>query len=181
MSVSGHANPAVTDWDGDGLWDLLVSAENGSVIFFRNEGTAEEPKFAKRKLVVKSGLAKMQNIKFDEEPARGTRAQICVTDYNLDGKPDLIIGDYGSVSQLKQLDDEQQVELEKLLAREKVLSKTVTHLEDNDGIENEAFEDEEKEDAYQKMTLELTELQNKKKEFYISNGYTSYLWLYIRK
>ena len=41
-----RAKPAVGDLDGDGIWDLMVGAADGSVTMFLNEGTATEPVFA---------------------------------------------------------------------------------------------------------------------------------------
>jgi len=42
----GYAGPLVTDYDGDGLPDLLVSSFGGNISFFKNVGTRAEPKFA---------------------------------------------------------------------------------------------------------------------------------------
>jgi hypothetical protein len=43
----GHAHPYVTDWDGDGVGDLLVGQFGGGVLWiFRNEGTNESPRLA---------------------------------------------------------------------------------------------------------------------------------------
>jgi hypothetical protein len=44
----GHAAPYVTDWDGDGVRDLLVGQfGDGALWIFRNEGTNAAPKLAK--------------------------------------------------------------------------------------------------------------------------------------
>jgi len=43
----GHAAPYVTDWDGDGVNDLLVGQFGGGALWiFRNEGTNAAPKLA---------------------------------------------------------------------------------------------------------------------------------------
>ena len=43
----GHAAPFVYDWDGDGVWDLLVGQFGGGILWiFRNEGTNAAPKLA---------------------------------------------------------------------------------------------------------------------------------------
>ncbi len=43
----GHAAPFVTDFDGDGVQDLLVGQFGGGALWiFRNEGTNAEPKLA---------------------------------------------------------------------------------------------------------------------------------------
>ena len=43
----GHAAPFFTDWDGDGLKDLLVGQfGEGKLRIYRNVGTQKEPKFS---------------------------------------------------------------------------------------------------------------------------------------
>jgi hypothetical protein len=42
----GHAAPLATDFDGDGVFDLLVGQfGDGKLRIYRNEGSNEEPKF----------------------------------------------------------------------------------------------------------------------------------------
>jgi hypothetical protein len=43
----GYTNPAVGDWDGDGLPDILTNGIWGRVLFLRNIGTRTEPRLAK--------------------------------------------------------------------------------------------------------------------------------------
>ena len=37
--------PALLDWDGDGDLDLALGSEASGLLFYRNEGSAEEPRF----------------------------------------------------------------------------------------------------------------------------------------
>lgn len=74
--------PYVCDWDGDGTKDLLVGCENPRVIFHRNIGTARKPKLAKGESVVLKGPG------FE----KSYRCRIAVTDWDNDGKTDLLVG-----------------------------------------------------------------------------------------
>jgi len=98
LAVNGHANPVAADWDGDGIWDLVVGASDGGVVWFRNAGTKKQPSFEEaRALVEAKSKDKFLSVKADEKPRPGVRAQICVADYDLDGKLDLILGDFAEV------------------------------------------------------------------------------------
>jgi hypothetical protein len=99
LRVNGHANPVAADWDGDGLWDLVVGASDGGVSWFRNAGTRKEPRFEEaRELVEPKAKDKFLTVKDGDAPRPGVRAQICVADYDLDGKLDLIVGDFADVT-----------------------------------------------------------------------------------
>jgi hypothetical protein len=92
----GDAGPVVTDWDGDGLPDLLIGCGDGSVQFYRNIGTRKEPRLAApQTLVHKSPDRKAWTGELGENEW-GARVKICVVDWNGDGKLDLLLGDRSS-------------------------------------------------------------------------------------
>jgi hypothetical protein len=105
VKVAGDAAPVVADWDGDGKPDLLVGAEDGSVVWHRNVGTKGSPRFtAARPLVAPS--------KGEEGTGPGRRAKVCVADWTGSGRLDLLLGDVSGDFEGKpsMMEDEKQAE-----------------------------------------------------------------------
>lgn len=76
------SKPCVTDWNNDGLPDILCGEDSGTVLLLLNTGTAAAPAFGRPTPLQVGGAA--LNL--------GSRASPAVTDWNLDGKKDVIIG-----------------------------------------------------------------------------------------
>lgn len=79
-------SPYVVDWDGDGKRDLLVGSERAEVCFYRNTGTNAKPHLVKENNLELKGLGSIA----------GYRWRIDVTDWNNDGKKDILIGNFYS-------------------------------------------------------------------------------------
>ncbi len=80
LSVGYRATPYVTDWDEDGLPDLLCGNGDGYVYFFKNVGTRQAPAFGPPALIQASGTA--LNL--------GYRSVVRVFDWDGDGLKDLL-------------------------------------------------------------------------------------------
>jgi hypothetical protein len=88
---NAHAAPSIADWDGDGLWDILLGSFYGQVYLLRNTGKPGAPQFKTTEELVGRG-ATLQWDGPEEEPRPGVRTQIHAVDYNRDGKMDLLVG-----------------------------------------------------------------------------------------
>jgi hypothetical protein len=93
LRVEGDAGPFAADWDGDGDLDLLVGSGTGSVSLFRNDGTSRDPKLAAAEVLVPPGEAAF-GPDAPKKPRRGIRSKVCATDWDGDGRLDLLVGDF---------------------------------------------------------------------------------------
>lgn len=86
----GDSGPIIADWDGDGVADLLVGCGDGSVQWYRCL------KFEDKQPVLAVGktLVPPSDESAKAKPGQcGIRTKLCVTDWNGDGRPDLLVGD----------------------------------------------------------------------------------------
>jgi hypothetical protein len=90
--------PSTSDWDGDGVLDLIVGNSEGFVLFFKNTGDHANPAFLAGKRI-KAGGREIQiqagysgSIQGTPE-ARWGYISPTVVDWTGDGLPDIIMGD----------------------------------------------------------------------------------------
>ncbi|MBI2808877.1 MAG: VCBS repeat-containing protein [Planctomycetes bacterium] len=110
------------DWDSDGRVDLLLGCGDGSVLFYKNIGTAKEPKLAQSQTLVAAGKAAGAKI------APGMRAKICAVDWNGDGRLDLLVGDFCMYEAKIDVPENQRKAVAKAREQQKEIEKKLNEL-----------------------------------------------------
>jgi len=178
----GDAGPCVADWDGDGLLDLIVGCGDGSVIFYRNIGTAKEPKLAEGVVLIPPGKIEYDADKISKEPTRGVRAKVCVVDYNGDGLLDLLVGDINNQKPNKPDPTPEQIK------KQEAAKKEMQKLQGEYGqlVQKIIGPNREKDkDKAKKVNEDLTKLREKMMELQKESGSEyethGWVWLFLRE
>ena len=83
---TSRPSPYVADLDGDGKPDMIIGTDGKDILFYKNTGTPTKPKWQKRQEL------KLKGPGFEN----GYRRRLAVTDWNEDGKADLLMGDFST-------------------------------------------------------------------------------------
>lgn len=88
FDIGTRSAPRISDWNKDGLKDLLVGEMEGYVYYLKNVGTNNEPVFKKaEKLFLRSG----DFLRYPD-PGGNPRSRLFVVDWNNDGLDDMLVG-----------------------------------------------------------------------------------------
>jgi len=106
------SNAHHADWDGDGLVDLVLGSESSGVVWHKNIGSRKVPAYAEAQTLVDLSSRRGGNLKEGAIPPEpGYRTKVHVTDWNGDGRVDLLVGDAQFASyELPPLTEEQIAE-----------------------------------------------------------------------
>jgi FG-GAP-like repeat len=197
----GDSQPVVADWDRDGLLDLIVGCGDGSVLWYRNVGGKTEPRLAKPVTLVKA--APQPNHNENDPPTKdikpGTRAKVCVVDWNDDGWLDLLVGDFNMTygEKPKMSEEDKKIEKESLAKQEALQKKMQPFYDDyfqkmqegakpDDPPEVKKERDKKAQQVLQKK--EFQELQQEQmkifetiRKFQRPYTYQGNVWLYLRQ
>lgn len=181
VKVASQAGPCAADWDGDGDLDLLVGDGDGRVTLFRNIGSATAPKLAAGKVLVGPGQT-AYGPEAPKEAVRGTRAKICVADWNGNGKPDLLVGDLATrAPDRPEPTAEEEAEFDKMREEmatvQRQYSELIQKMSGPSRVRDEA-ELKKVAEEFTKVRERMTELQSKLPPEYETHGW---VWLFLRK
>jgi len=156
------------DWDGDGMRDLVIGSEFGEVRWYKNLGANDAPSYAQPIVLVAQDNS--QYAAEGSTPHRpGLRVKVHVTDWNGDGRVDLLVGDVtwqqSALEPLTAAEAEAKAALEK--ARDALYEKMAQVPEgpERDKLQASVYEHEKKLHAYNRTKLH-------------THGW---VWLYLRR
>jgi FG-GAP-like repeat len=184
----GDSHPVVADWEGTGNPGLVVGCGDGSVVWFRNDGSRKAPKLAAAMTLVRA--PGWDHTKKPDGPIRGSRAKVWVGDWDGDGRLDLLLGDFshheGEGPKLSAADRKRKAVVEREIAG--VQKRLKPYFDEIDKIyARKADRKEIREKAMKVAAKYKTDLEEQRKlyrelaRFRAPTVMHGYVWLHLRK
>lgn len=186
---NGLATPRITDWNDDGLFDILLGGSKGGVFVCVNRGEAGRPEFASLETVI-APFEDSSDSYVKQVPAvnglpslPGSSYHIETYDYDGDGDLDLLVGARSSwqKSDVPELTEEQKAEAEKLQARADEIMKEFRKLVE-DVESTEEMQQIQESEEYQALMKEHLKIWQQLSEYDTdaeSDG--DFVWLFRRR
>jgi hypothetical protein len=90
------SNVHFTDWDDDGISDIVVGSEGGGIFWHQNLGTEHAPEFGVMHTLVAEQPMDERFLRLATPMRPSSRVKVHVIDQDGDGLNDLLVGDFGS-------------------------------------------------------------------------------------
>jgi len=172
------AGPTTADWDGDGRWDLIVGGGAGTVMFFRNTGTAQAPQFAAGVELVKG---RGHGSATGEPTGPSSRVKPHVCDWNGDGALDLLVGDFCSrTGPEPMLTDKQRAQKDRLQGEMQKVSQELGKLYEKCDNEPDQLTGDDKK-QYEAVRARLTAISNDLRPLEPERISGGNVWVYLQK
>ena len=197
--MHGDSHAIVADWDRTGRPGLVVGSGDGSVLWYKNVGSKAEPKLADARTLVPAP-PQVPYDKPDQLPTkagRGMRAKVWVCDWNGDGLPDLLVGDFAqSWGEAPKLTDKDKAEQKELQAKLDKLQKEMQPYQDEiqkvyqetEKITDPVKKEKERSERYQKVFArhqkplqEQSKIYQALRKFERPYHFHGHVWLFLRQ
>ena len=187
----GISTPRIADWNGDGLFDIVVGGITGGIFLFENSGSAESPRFDKLTTLVKplpgEGHAKkpkpVPSTEDFQPTAPGSSFHIEVVDYDADGDLDLLTGACceWQASPLKVQTEDTKKRIKQLTKEIHELSSQMSELMKDASSREEKDEIRDSEE-YDALSLKSSKLRAKRLDLSDDGSVDGdFIWLFRRK
>lgn len=208
---SHDGGPCIADWDGDGINDLILGDDSGTVLFFKAQSGSPTPTLAAGQPILSANTAeswkprtwnKTKTMVIPSVPGARTKPAVC--DWNNDGKLDLLVGDFSLIkAPEKKLTAEQTAQMKKVEAQQKTVSAkfekiyerliketdkavgfaqtSTTSKDDIKKWQDKFIEVMGKDKEYQDISKQMTSLNTEMQKYVTPDEPCGFVWVYLRK